>query len=46
MYKLLQGDCLNLMKKIPDKSIDMILTDPPYNISRKNNFATMGGEQG
>ena len=30
MYKLLNGDCLELMKKIPDKSIDMILTDPPY----------------
>ena len=27
---LRQGDCLELMKDIPDKSIDMILTDPPY----------------
>lgn len=26
--KLLQGDCLELMKDIPDKSIDMILCDP------------------
>ena len=25
MIKLLQGDCLELMKDIPDKSIDMIL---------------------
>lgn len=25
-----QGDCLELMKQIPDKSIDLILTDPPY----------------
>lgn len=24
------GDCLELMKNIPDKSVDMILTDPPY----------------
>ena len=24
------GDCLELMKNIPDKSIDMILCDPPY----------------
>ena len=29
MIKLLQGDCLELMKDIPDKSIDMILCDPP-----------------
>lgn len=28
--KLLNGDCLELMKDIPDKSVDMILTDPPY----------------
>lgn len=27
---LKKGDCLELMKDIPDKSIDMILTDPPY----------------
>ena len=27
---LRQGDCLELMKEIPDKSVDMILTDPPY----------------
>ena len=25
-----QGDCLELMKTIPDGSVDMILTDPPY----------------
>ena len=24
------GDCLELMKHIPDGSVDMILTDPPY----------------
>jgi site-specific DNA-methyltransferase (adenine-specific) len=27
---LLHGDCLELMKTIPDSSVDMILTDPPY----------------
>ena len=27
---LKQGDCLDLMKKIPDNSIDLIVTDPPY----------------
>ena len=25
-----QGDCLELMKSIPDGSVDLILTDPPY----------------
>jgi site-specific DNA-methyltransferase (adenine-specific) len=28
--KLLQGDCLELMKTIPDKSVDAIITDPPF----------------
>jgi len=27
------GDCLELMKDIPDNSIDLVLTDPPYGIS-------------
>ena len=31
MIQLLHGDCLELMKQIPDKSVDMILQDPPYN---------------
>lgn len=40
--QLFQGDCLEVMKGIPDKSIDLVLTDPPYNIARENNFHTMG----
>ena len=28
--KVIQGDCLEVMKDIPDKSIDMILADLPY----------------
>jgi site-specific DNA-methyltransferase (adenine-specific) len=30
MNKLILGDCLEVMKEIPDKSIDMILCDLPY----------------
>ena len=32
--KLLQGDCLELMKKIPNNSVDMILCDLPYGTTR------------
>ena len=28
--ELLQGDCLELMKDMPDESVDLVLTDPPY----------------
>ncbi|WRK54644.1 hypothetical protein SD457_06875 [Coprobacillaceae bacterium CR2/5/TPMF4] len=33
-YLLKQGDCLKLMKSIPDKSIDMILCDLPYGTTK------------
>jgi len=29
---IILGDCLEVMKQIPDKSIDLVLTDPPYGI--------------
>ena len=32
-YKLYEGDCLELMKQIPDESIDMILCDLPYQVT-------------
>lgn len=34
MEKVLHGDCLELMKEIPNKSIDMILCDLPYGTTR------------
>ena len=30
MVDLRLGDCLELMKDIPDGSVDLVLTDPPY----------------
>jgi site-specific DNA-methyltransferase (adenine-specific) len=35
--KIIQGDCLEVMKDIPDKSIDMVITSPPYNVDLGNN---------
>lgn len=35
--KLIKGDCLEVMKEIPNGSIDLILTDPPYLINYKTN---------
>ena len=29
-FELWHGDCLELMKNIPDGSVDLVLTDPPY----------------
>lgn len=36
-YKLYQGDCLEIMENIDDNSVDLIITDPPYQIE------TVGG---
>lgn len=32
MNQIIHWDCLEVMKTIPDKSIDLVLTDPPYGI--------------
>lgn len=37
MDKLINADCLIAMKDIPDKSVDMILCDLPYEVLHKNN---------
>ena len=42
MIDLRYGDCLEIMKDIPDESIDLILTDPPYLISKKSGFNSGG----
>lgn len=36
--KITHGDCLEVMKTIPDKSIDLVLTDPPYGINYQSNM--------
>ena len=33
-YTVVNGDCFNYLSQIPDNSIDLILTDPPYNIAQ------------
>ena len=32
-FKLYLGDCLEVLKEIPENSVDMIFADPPYNLS-------------
>lgn len=34
-------DALEFIKSLEDESIDLVLTDPPYNISKDNNLNTM-----
>jgi DNA modification methylase len=29
-YKIVKGDCFDLIKKMPDNSVDLVITSPPY----------------
>lgn len=43
-HKIIQWDCLEVMKKIPNASIDFICSDFPYNISN-NWWLTIRGNK-
>ena len=34
--RILKGDCISLMNQLPEKSVDMIFADPPYNMQLKD----------
>jgi DNA modification methylase len=42
MIDLICGDCVAQLPNVLTASVDLVLTDPPYNIARNNNFNTMG----
>ena len=37
--KIIKGDVIENMKKLPSNSIDLIIADPPYNLSKGNKWA-------
>ena len=42
MNSIVLGDSYELIKKIPDKSIDLVITDPPYGIKRDKGYNGIG----
>lgn len=32
LNKIIQGDCIKILKELPDNSVDLIFADPPYNL--------------
>ncbi len=38
--RIIQGDCLEVMKTFPDKSFDLVLTDPPYGMDYQSSRRT------
>ena len=37
------GDCLEIMKELPDNSVDSVVTDPPYELGFMNKGWDKGG---
>jgi len=47
LNKIICGDAVEVMRKIPDNSVDLIFADPPYNLSKSNfniKFIKSGGK--
>lgn len=39
------GDCLEVMADMPDKSVDAVITDPPYGLGERMNGGTWGADK-
>ncbi len=46
LNKIINGDCLEVMKQIPDKSIDLVVTSPPYNLKNSTGNGMKDGRGG
>jgi len=40
--QVIHGDCLEVLKEIPDESVDLVFADEPYGISHKKQFINEG----
>ena len=41
--QIINADCLYILKQLPDKCIDLIVTDPAYLITSRGNAGNSGG---
>ena len=44
--KIICGDCLDVMKKMPDESVDLVVTSPPYNLKNSTGNGMKDGRGG
>ena len=38
--KIINADCMDILKQLPDKCIDLVLTDPPYGMNYQSSWRT------
>ena len=43
LNQIYNGNCLEIMKAIPNESIDLIVTDPPYRTTARGHNGNSGG---
>lgn len=43
--KIINADCMDILKQLPDKCIDLVLTDPPYGIGYDKKASKVSGQK-
>lgn len=43
LNQIICGDCLEVMRELPDECIDLIITDPPYKVTSRGSAGNSGG---
>ena len=38
LNQILPGDCIEILKSLPENSVDLIFADPPYNLQLRNDL--------
>lgn len=46
LNKIIQGDCLTVMKQMPDACVDLVITSPPYNLKNSTGNGMKCGKGG
>ncbi len=46
LNKIICGNCIDVMKKIPNESIDLVITSPPYNLKNSTGNGMKDGRGG
>jgi modification methylase len=44
--KIINGDCLTVMREMPDKCLDLVVTSPPYNLKNSTGNGMKDGRGG
>ena len=43
--KIINADCMDILKQLPDKCVDLVLTDPPYGIGYDKQASKVSGQK-